>query len=559
MYNGFFGFREKPFKLIPNPKFLFLGKSHENALAHLAYAISQGDGFVEITGEVGAGKTTLCRTFLEDLDKDIEAAFIFNPKLTPVQLLKMLHFELGINFTSSDIIDLTHSLNQFLLNKKAQGKSVILLIDEAQHLGKETLEQLRLLSNLETTRNKLLQIVLVGQPELSTLLNSFNMRQLRQRINLSCHILPLTLEETRNYIDHRILIASRTPQSLFTPNAQKKVYEHSKGIPRKINILCDRSLITAYSLNKKKINASIVNIAAKELEAHKPFDYPELSKDTKIALWPFLAVIFSIIILFLAYNHIPSKWVSGTSRNAGPKTPAMETGKQIEPNPPLLSNIPHTQTREEALTHILSLWGTQTLPLSENLSRQIQNDLDFFKMTSVHHNFLIFHAEHWDNQVEKFNLPAVLKLVSDKDLPAQYMVVSKITPDNEYVISFQNKKDSFKISKKDLLPLLGKDIFIVCRNIFGYTDIISQDSPRFSVMSIKLVLRQLGYTDIEPGPFYGEAVKKAVRQIQNTYGLDEDGLVGPMTKLALIREQNDPSTPFLTDKTLAKSTEGSLK
>lgn len=590
MYNGFFGFREKPFKLIPNPKFLFLGKSHEDALAHLAYAISQGDGFVEITGEVGAGKTTLCRAFLEDLDKNIEAAFIFNSKLTSVQLLKTLHKELGIKSSSSDIIDLTHSLNLFLLSKKAQGKSVILLIDEAQHLGKETLEQLRLLSNLETTENKLLQIVLVGQPELSDLLDSFNMRQLRQRINLSCHILPLTLEETQNYICHRINIASQTPQDLFTPKAKKMIYDYSRGIPRKINILCDRSLLAAYSLNQKKVNTSIVNIAVKELQGYKKQLSPEIPKDTKIALWPFLLVIFSFIILLVAYNHIPSIWILDTTKNIKSDSSIPETGKQIEPitkpipdtpkqitvpvsimetkpqipapdqDPQLLTAIPHTQTREQALTHILSLWGTHAMYPSDTFSQQIQNDLDFFKMNAMHNNFLIVPVEQSDSPVEKFNLPAVFKLASNNNTHAQYIVVSKITQANEYVFSSLNKKDSFKIAKKDLLPLLSGEVFIACRNIFGYTDIIAPDSPRFSVISVKLVLRQIGYSLIDLDPIYNDDVKKTVKLIQNKYGLDEDGLVGPLTKLALIQEKNDSSIPFLIDKNLSGNTaEGSLK
>ena len=170
MYKNFFGFKERPFQLLPNPVYLFLSRSHEEALAHLIYAMSQGDGFVEITGEVGTGKTTLCRAFLEKLNENTEAAYIFNPKLDSVQLLKTINDEFGISSEADNSKDLIDTLNAFLMGKKAEGKKAILVIDEAQNLDKDVLEQIRLLSNLETTTSKLLQIILVGQPELGEML-----------------------------------------------------------------------------------------------------------------------------------------------------------------------------------------------------------------------------------------------------------------------------------------------------------------------------------------------------------------------------------------------------
>ena len=173
MYENFFGFKERPFKLVPNPAYLFLSKSHEEVLAHLTYSVIQGDGFMEITGEVGTGKTTLCRAFLENLDNNTKAAYIFNPNLTSVQLLKTINNEFGINADADNTKDLIDTLNSFLIMQKTQGKNTILLIDEAQNLTKEVLEQLRLLSNLETAKHKLLHIILVGQTELKKKLNSF--------------------------------------------------------------------------------------------------------------------------------------------------------------------------------------------------------------------------------------------------------------------------------------------------------------------------------------------------------------------------------------------------
>ncbi|KKK97420.1 hypothetical protein LCGC14_2652920, partial [marine sediment metagenome] len=269
MYNHFFGFTERPFKLVPNPAYLYLSQSHEEALAHLTYGLSQGDGFVIITGEVGTGKTTLCRAFLDKLDDNTEAAYIFNPKLNAVQLLAAINAEFRIHSDAKNIKDLIDTLNTYLLGQKAKGKTVIVLIDEAQNLSQDVLEQLRLLSNLETTRDKLLQIILVGQPELGDLLDSYDMRQLRQRMTLNCHLRPLTYQETKAYIHHRLHIASEKPAIQFDRAVLKAVYKYSGGIPRLINIACDRSLLSAYGKNQPNVTGRIARHAIRELSGSK--------------------------------------------------------------------------------------------------------------------------------------------------------------------------------------------------------------------------------------------------------------------------------------------------
>jgi general secretion pathway protein A len=269
MYNKFFGFKEKPFKLVPNPEYLFLSKSHEEALAHLSYAISHGDGFVEIIGEVGTGKTTLCRVFLDNLETSIEAAYIFNPKLDALQLLKVINDEFGIDSTPDNTKDLIDRLNTFLIEKKSAGRKVLVLIDEAQNLSLEVLEQLRLLSNLETTQEKLLQIILVGQPELGEMLASHQLRQLGQRITINCQLTPLTFQETKDYIKHRIALASHRAGPPFDNNSLRAIYEYSRGIPRLINIVCDRALLNAFSRNSFKITGAITKEAITELTRQK--------------------------------------------------------------------------------------------------------------------------------------------------------------------------------------------------------------------------------------------------------------------------------------------------
>jgi len=265
MYKKFFSLRERPFKLVPDPEYYYLSRSHEEAMAHLTYTISQGDGFVEITGEVGTGKTMLCRVFLENLDDQTEAAYIFNPKLGPSQLLKAINDEFNIESDSDDTKSQIDALNRYLMQKKVEGKRVIVLIDEAQNLARNVMEQLRLLSNLETSKFKLLQIILVGQPELGEMLDSYELRQLRQRITLNCHIAPLPFKEVREYIDHRIHVAAGGGLVEFSRGAYRQIYKYSTGIPRLINIVCDRSLLTAYGLNQKKITGGVAQAAIREL------------------------------------------------------------------------------------------------------------------------------------------------------------------------------------------------------------------------------------------------------------------------------------------------------
>ncbi|MGB9500176.1 MAG: AAA family ATPase [Dissulfuribacterales bacterium] len=277
MYNQFFGFKDRPFKLVPNPDYLFLSKSHEEALAHLKYAVSDGEGFVEIIGEVGTGKTMLCRAFLENLDPDTESAYIFNPRMDAIDLLRSINDEFGIASDHDSTKALIDVLNTFLIEKKAAGQKVILLIDEVQNLSREVLEQVRLLSNLETTKDKLLQIILVGQPELGDMLDSYELRQLGQRVSLSCWLQALTYSETRKYIAHRIHVAAQKPVHIFTAGAIRKIYKFSRGIPRLINIACDRALLTAYARHRKKVTASIAESAIRELatrgEINRQFQY----------------------------------------------------------------------------------------------------------------------------------------------------------------------------------------------------------------------------------------------------------------------------------------------
>lgn len=266
LYCEFFGFRESPFNITPNPRFLFISEQHREAFAHLVYAVDNRVGFVQLTGEVGTGKTTLLRSFLTRLDgKGHRTAFIFNPCLSPLELLQSINREFGLAWEKESRTALLEILNNFLLEQKGAGNLVVLVLDEAQNLTAEALEQIRLISNLETDTDKLIQIVLAGQPELLTLLSREDLRQLDQRITVRYHLRPMGLDCLRRYVEHRIELAGRLKAVEFTPAALKLIFRYSRGIPRLVNIACDRSLLVAFTENTRIITGKLASQAVLEL------------------------------------------------------------------------------------------------------------------------------------------------------------------------------------------------------------------------------------------------------------------------------------------------------
>ncbi len=269
MYLQHFGLTEAPFSITPDPAFVYLSAAHREALAHLLYGVGKGGsgGFVQLTGEVGTGKTTICRCLLEQVPEDTLIALILNPLVTPRELLASICDELSIDISQAEDSSkkMVDALNHYLLEQYAAGRRVVVVIDEAQNLSPEALEQVRLLTNLETAKHKLLQMVLLGQPELRQLLQRQNLRQLAQRITARYHLAPLNEQETFAYIKHRMRVAGAR-QSHFNRGALKAIYRRSNGVPRLINIIADRALAGAYAQEKEQVNAALVNAAANEVQ-----------------------------------------------------------------------------------------------------------------------------------------------------------------------------------------------------------------------------------------------------------------------------------------------------
>ena len=595
MYKNFFGFKERPFQLVPNPAYLYLSRGHEEALAHLTYAISQGDGFVEITGEVGTGKTTLCRAFLENLgQEDTEAAFIFNPKLDALHLLKAINDEFGIDSSADSIKELIDTLNEFLLRKKAEDCKVLLLIDEAQNLSKDVLEQLRLLSNLETTTSKLLQIILVGQPELGEMLDSHELRQLGQRITLSCHLNPLSFRETREYILHRLRVASRKEVVQFTPAAMRAVYRYSGGIPRLINIACDRALLTAFSLNRRKVTAGIARSAVRELADRRSIQRMNLGRRWRPVLAAaLLLVAFAAAGLYFRGDGGTPEGLQASTPEAPPAadpgkapTPLPEAEESPEPpTPPVEAAVPEKEparaetakaavvkgsavearpveradtpeeldrhlagvdamtSRRSALRAVLALWSKNPV-LSPYLDDMEQNG-DAFEFAAKQ-NELVAHRVRADLRLlEKLNVPAVLRMSVPGGVVPRYVTLSGIHGD-EVTLRGGVEAEGIVRTRTDVLySRWTGEAYLFWKNFLNCEGTIPIQADRESVITLKMLLQDIGFENIQVTPYYDEPVRDAVEAVQRRNGIKVDGIVGPVTKIVLYNEKKDLDIPHI--------------
>jgi general secretion pathway protein A len=300
MYQKHFGLTERPFSIAPDPRFLYMSQQHREALAHLLYGVGEGGGFVQLTGEVGTGKTTICRCLLEQLPEHVNLALILNPRVTAQELLASLCDELQIQYAkdTTSIKALTDVLNAYLLDGHSRGQRTVLMIDEAQNLSAEALEQVRLLTNLETTREKLLQIILVGQPELRSLLARDELRQLSQRITARYHLQPISRVETAAYVRHRLQVCGAS-ESIFSEEAIDLIQKLSSGVPRLINVLCDRAMLGAFVEGKRKVDAIIVRRAAGEVMPEEGLSAPAHP------VWPWMVAVVAAaaigLSVFLAF------------------------------------------------------------------------------------------------------------------------------------------------------------------------------------------------------------------------------------------------------------------
>jgi general secretion pathway protein A len=311
MYENFYGLKEKPFEITPDPKYLYISESHKEALAHLTYAVREKKGFTVVTGEVGTGKTTLVQTLLSKLDGNTKTAYLFNPILGSTDFLHYICHDLGLKSQKGSKGQYLSQLHNFLMACYSRNENVVLIIDEAHKLDPKLLEEVRLLTNLETSKSKLLQVILMGQPELNEILEDPQFRQLKQRVSLRYHLQPLNKEDTKKYIKKRLRIAGTFDLNLFTQKALNKIYKYSKGTPRLINILCDNALLMGYATDQKVIGSKIIQEVIKNLDGINLLKRRRRFILYKVIPIVLLCLLTCVILMFL----LNSKWdITGWTR-----------------------------------------------------------------------------------------------------------------------------------------------------------------------------------------------------------------------------------------------------
>ncbi|MCX7293804.1 AAA family ATPase [Janthinobacterium sp.] len=363
MYTHYFQLKQSPFSIAPDPRYLFMSERHREALAHLLYGVGSGGGFVLLTGEIGAGKTTVCRCFMEQIPENCQLAYIFNPKLSVEELLHSIceEFHIALAPGVASVKGYVDAINAHLLASHAQGKNNVLIIDEAQNLSAAVLEQLRLLTNLETSERKLLQIILIGQPELRAMLARPELEQLVQRVIARYHLGSLTAEETASYVRHRLAVAGGTAQTPFGPRLMAQIHGLSHGVPRRINLLCDRALLGAYVENQPQVTRQILRRAAEEVFAEAGAGAPRVAG----LRWPHVAggvLAGAVVTAALAWHFmprpsavppVPALAASVPAASASAAAPAAAAAPAPASTP---ASVPDSNA---VLRQLAALWGEQ--------------------------------------------------------------------------------------------------------------------------------------------------------------------------------------------------------
>jgi general secretion pathway protein A len=552
MYTSFFGLAEKPFAITPDPRYLYLSERHAEALAHLLYGINESGGFIQLTGEVGTGKTTVVRTLLSRVPHHADVAVILNPRVTPVEFLLTICEELGLEIAEADRDSVKHmvdALNRRLLSAHAEGRRIIVLLDEAQNLSIDVLEQVRLLTNLETPTQKLLQIILIGQPELRELLDRTDLRQLAQRITGRYHLMPLSREETKGYVRHRLRVAGAT-EDIFTPGALLELHRLSLGIPRVINVACDRALLGGYTQETKKITASLVRQAAGEVYGRRFFPtwLGWLVASLGIAalcgtvflgwqFWRHQSPVLSAsrAIKSAAASHTAAPKPASVPPPAAPALAASPAPKLASVNALLQANEANT-TDAAAFRRLLALWGTA-----------LSDDRDPCGQAAKAGLACLDQRGSWA-QVKTLNRPAILTLTDDRG--QRHRVVLSNLDDKTATLDLGEHNE--KVSIDDLSRDWFGEFTVVWKPKTSRTRLLSLGMQGDEVRWLRRSLNALagGASDPEHADVYDQELAIAVQNFQREHRLNVDGIAGVQTQVVLDTALADPNSPLLLSNAL---------
>jgi len=509
LYLDYFGLKEIPFSIAPDPTYLFMSDRHREALAHLLYGVGTGGGFVLLTGEVGTGKTTISRHLMAQMGDDTDIALILNPRLEPIELLANVCDELEIGYSDNPTLkELNDKLSAKLVENHQQGRHTLLMIDEAQHLSFDVLEQIRLLTNLETNTRKLLQIILIGQPELFQLVNRQELRQLAQRITARYHLMPLSYKETQAYINHRLQVAGLPGHAqLFTDSAIKLVHKFSQGIPRLINVICDRSLLGIYSQQGNRVKPKIVRQAASETAGVQAEVVDKYSKHH----WQWGAGVFacfSAVFWWYMFGTLSSE------KNTIQQVVASKTQQEI------YTFDRHSSKSLAALDYI---WGFAD-GTSSNLCKQKRSSDFACEKQQV---------SDWQ-QVQQINRPGVLRFVDEQRNPF-YLPVLRL--DSE-TVTFLVEQREVTVTKADVAPFWSGEFSYVWRKPQGMSLPIASGQAGPMVEWVKEKLWIEGFYFDEVNNVYDQNLVEAVKAFQQQHELQVDGLIGQKTLMFLLASQS---------------------
>jgi len=545
MYAAYFGLTERPFSLAPDPRYLYLSDAHREALAHLLYGVGEGGSFVQLTGEVGTGKTTVCRALLEQLPPEVDVAMIFNPRLTSVELLAAVCDELRVPYPvgATSLKILVDALSQALLDAHARGRRTVLIIDEAQNLSARVLEEIRLLTNLETTKDKLLQVILIGQPELADLLARRNLRQLSQRVTARYHLRSFTEGESQRYVQHRMEIAGQR-QPIFSKQAVRAAHRLSRGIPRLLNTICDRALLGAYATGETRVREAVVRRAAKEvLGARRGLRWLAA---TATAV---LLVAAGSTIALVATGGLRSlgAWPLSRAEKTGPPSEApvsAATSDERRPPEPTLAAIlddPEiTADRVSAFVNLYALWGLDARGAKlDTKSASADRGCEVGRAAGLR---CLARTGTW-TVLRRLNLPAILELATP-DGRKHHVVLA----------SLDGERATLEIgSRRVALPSVEVERFWDGPFVMMWRSPVTGPLPLQPGMGGRDVawLRQrLGALDGQPptakaNQIYDDELKRKVAVFQQVEALVPDGIAGEETLVRLVATEPGANGPSL--------------
>ena len=545
MYLDFHGFREKPFSLTPDPRFIFLSKNHREAFAHLLYGINNRVGFIALTGEVGTGKTTVLRSLLSQLDADHYCtALIFNPSLSPTELLQTITRELGVPTDPSDGLSALDALNLFLLRQNAEGRTVVLVIDEAQDLEAPVLEQIRLISNLETDREKLIQIVLSGQPELVKILKRKGMRQLAQRITVRYHLQPMDFQDTVLYINHRLEVAGgKEGGAIFFRRALKRIYRYSQGLPRLINAACDRALLAGYARDKARITTRIASAGIKDMR-WRAASHAWRRSLILIPTFVMLVVLAGGVIYFLwpdfIERFIVSQPIGATVKQPPQKT--VVTGEELSRSMTAeLGKVPEEESARRAFNTLAGFWNVSPVPEGDRMTK-----FNEIERAAQDRKLRLYRFSGNLGALLRIDYPAALEL-NMPGMPGKRFV-SLVGMENEQLLVVPSLANRRSLSFSEIERHWSGGGFLLWKdplNLLMNGSPILPGAKGAHIKQLQGLLIEAGiYSKALTGVYDGETLS-AVKVFQLSRGIEEDGIVGGQTLMVLYRSIDRFKVPKL--------------